>query len=182
MKIAVVFVPKDGQVTMFVNNTHKAPFSFILGRGLEMTVLTTLLLCSLALVTWHYLPAVRFDSAAVPPPKVPSNPYVCAVPVRPIAWPFDGSRALKVGDLVILNGTNAPTLRQIAATPHDTLSLRNGTMLEKFYAVGREGYIVVADQSYSLVRADEIRATFPSGCGLSVEDLQQFALALPAAP
>src|SRR6185503_14024050 len=105
-------IPRAGQVTMFVNNTHKAPCSFILGRGLEMAVLTTLLLCSLTLVVWHYSPAVRFDSAAVPPLQVARNPYVCAVPVRALAWPFDGSRALKVGDLVILNGSNAPALRQ----------------------------------------------------------------------
>ena len=62
VKIAVVFIPRAGEVTMFVNNTHKSPRAFIVGRGFELALLSGPFLCALALVIWNYLPGLRFDS------------------------------------------------------------------------------------------------------------------------
>jgi hypothetical protein len=161
MKIAVVFVPRASEVTMFVNNTHKAPRSLTIGRALETGVLTLLLVCALSLVGWKYAPAIRFEPAAAFTSADRPTSYVCAVPARPIAHPIDDSRSLKTGDLVIVKGTT-PMLRQVAARPHETLALWSGPKLKEFYAVGGNVFLVTAQDQYTIVRANEIRAALPS--------------------
>ena len=166
MKIALVLVPKDAEMNVSFKNSKKTPRTFIVGRGLELFVLSLLLLCALALFIINLSPAFRFGATAVSTPKASGESFVCAVPARVIARPWDGSRLLQVGDLIVVRGESTPLLRKIAASPNETVRLRSGNSLKALYVVGDGSYLVVSSQKeLSTVRSKEIRATLATAVG-----------------
>jgi hypothetical protein len=162
VKIAVEMVPRAGEMTPALEDSDKKPCVFISGRGFELTVLGLLLMCAIALSVENLSPAFRFGATAVSTPKTSGGQFVSAIPARVIARPFDGSRPLKPGDLVVVSGLTAPTVRQIAAVPNGTVLLRSGNSLKALYLVGDNSYVVVSRQGISMVRPEEIRATLAS--------------------
>jgi hypothetical protein len=179
MKIAVVFIPRATEVTMFVGNTHKPPCAFIVGRGFELATLSVLFLCALALAIWNYSPGLRFDPALTLRPETPASPYVYAVPARVIARSFDNSSSVKAGDMVVINGPTAPLLRRVVATPNDIFTLWNGQALN-LYGVRGDVFLVVEGDQYTTVRERDIRAVFPSGYVPNTGNgARQFALVSP---
>lgn len=172
MQIAVVFLREDGKSNSSPDGSELQPRFFVLGRCLVLTVLSILLLCALALVVLNFSPAFRFGAPAVSTPKASGGQFIHAIPVRVLARPFDRSRPLKAGDLVVVDGMHAPSLQKVAAAPNGTVLLRRGNSLRALYLVGEDGYVVVSQKGSTTVRSDEIRATLAASSTLAASTMQ----------
>lgn len=162
MKLAVVSLPDHAECEFVIKGGEKSPRVIIIGRGKQLAVLVTLLLCAGALVATNRFASeeTEFASAPVAATLVESPaPVVSPVEHRAVVSHFDGSRTLKAGDLVIMDGATAPKVRQITAAPNETILLRRGNSLHALYLLGDSGYVVLADNESRLVHAGQIRAT-----------------------
>lgn len=162
MKFAVVPLPDHAECEFVIKEGEKPPRVIIIGRGKQLAMLITLLLCASALVATNRFASEETELASAtlaPAPVESSVPVVSRVEHRSVASHFDGTRTLKAGDLVIMDGATAPKVRQIAAAPNQTVLLRRGNSLHALYLVGDNGCVVVSDNENRLVHLAQIRAT-----------------------
>jgi hypothetical protein len=127
-------------------------------------VLAGLFLCALALVGTTYFATSEAKASAPTPialPRLQSTPAALPAADRAMVRQYDGSRPLKAGDMVILKGSTAPRVRQIAAAPKEGVLLRRGAALHALYVTGANSYVVISDKDSRIVAANEIRATIP---------------------
>lgn len=162
MKFAIVTLPDHAECEFLIKPGEKRLRVLVIGRGKQLAVLAMLLLCASALFATTRVASTEAGFAsATPSPALVEFQAPVGPPVeqRTVASHFDGLRTLKVGDLVIMDGTTAPKVRQIAGAPNQTVLLRRGNSLHALYLVGDNGYVVVVDNESRLVHSAQIRAT-----------------------
>lgn len=160
MKFAVVLFPDHAECEVRVTG-EKPPRVMVIGRGKQLAVLFSLLLCASALVATEYSSPERIASAFSIRLKAlaePAAPAVSPVPQRTMGNRFDGSQILKAGDLVIMEGTKAPKVRPIAAEPHQTVLLRRGNALHALYLARDNGAALLLDNGSRIMPSAQIRA------------------------
>jgi hypothetical protein len=172
MKIAVVLMPKRGEVNLSVES-EKLPRVFFFGRT-QFALLGALLLCAallMAVTAWMADGPPR--AAALPAdnaspqlaPETASRPHATisgepsSAVIRSRVLPFDRSQSLKRGDLVVVNQRGVSAVRQVAAAANEGVLLRRGKALQGLYVTGENSYVVLSDRDGKIIRAEEIVAT-----------------------
>ncbi|HMJ92231.1 MAG TPA: hypothetical protein VK530_20585 [Candidatus Acidoferrum sp.] len=169
MKIAVVMLPRSGNVEVMVNGQMKAvPRVVLLGRGRISLVLLAMLACAATIGVGTYSTLQRSKPADGGDTSQPrkSDGIAERVERRSVVRPLEPSDELKKGDLVVLrpNSFSTPKVQQVAATPNETVVIRRGGVLDSLYMLGGSGYVVVSDtEPTRIVRPEEISGTLVSG-------------------
>ena len=164
MKLAVVALPNEMKCEVVPREGQATPQIVFIGRTKQVAVLAGLFLCALALVgTTYFATSEARASSPAPLAVAPRLPAPEPLPAadRPMVRQYDGSKPLKAGDMVILKGSSAPKVRQIAAAPNQGVLLRRGQALHALYVTGDKSYVVISDKDSRIVGANDIRATIP---------------------
>jgi hypothetical protein len=157
MKLAVVPLPNERGCEFVIKDGEIPPPIYIVNRGMQITVLSGLLLAALALCGMAYFAATETTPVAALAEPVPAP---AARPSRPMVQVFDGAHDLKRGDLVMLQG-GGTEIRQIAAAPRQAVLIRRDNVVHGLYMGGRQKYVVISGADTRIVSADEIHAVVP---------------------
>jgi len=189
MKIAVVFLPKNGELNLSIAGEGRPARLLLLGRRKQLVVLGALLLCAAGL--WFAGVMSTMMQHATAEPTLTADPAIVvheeapvAAPVAPVApapakrsWlrqilarheqpepasrvlPFDGSRTLHRGDKVVVSVDGASMLAEIAGAPNESVLLRRGRTLERLYVLGDSSYAIIANQQSRVIHVADIFAT-----------------------
>ncbi len=163
MRLAIVPLPNETKCEVVPKLGQATPEIYFVSRAKQIAVLSGLLLCALLLVGTTYFATAEAKPRATPPSVLTHKaPAAQKVEVsRPQARTFDGSRVLKTGDTVIVDGTTSPKVRRIAALPKEGVLIRRGQALHAFYLAGENSYVVMSDKETRIVSAKDIRAVVP---------------------
>ncbi|HUR59070.1 MAG TPA: hypothetical protein VM029_15250 [Opitutaceae bacterium] len=190
MKVAVIFLPKNGEITLSVIATGKSPRYFLLGRRKQLALLALLLTGVLSF--WAVSEFTDMvENASAEPTALSRSPAPTAalsldrpadlevflgdknnavplatsaevLPKNPARWrvlPFDSSRPLKRGDVVVVRAAGRSEVVEVAAVPNESVLLRRGLRLHRLYHVGEGSYVVMARDQSRIVQTGDIYAT-----------------------
>ena len=189
MKVAIVLLPKNGEVNLSVSSAGRAPRYFLLGRRKHLLLCGALLICAIGVWFTTQLSTMAINAMAkprfYPDPWSPSE-QVTVVKIdeskteipQARGWlkrvlakvtpeepppsrvlPFDGSRVLSRGAKVVVHFDGQSIVAEVAGAPNESVLLRRGHLPERLYVLGDSSYAVMANQKSKIVRASDIFAT-----------------------
>jgi hypothetical protein len=165
MKLALIFLPKDGEMSLSVENSEKPPRIFIFRRCKQLMLLTTALMAAMAMSAIAVLVSQNVGNGAVAVAEKPAE----GVRRSQCQWrvsQYNPTQSLKRGNNVVLHRDGVSRVWQVAASANSSVLLNRGEATESFYMVGDNLYVVISDRDSKVVRANEILAVVePAGVG-----------------
>jgi hypothetical protein len=150
MKLAVVPLPNERGCEFVMKEGEVPPPIFFFNRSKQAAVLGALLLCALTLFYTAYFAGGKRTLATIA--------STAAAQVTEGTQRFDGTRRLKQGELVVLDGAGSSKVRQVAAAPKEAVLLRQGNSLRALFMTGEKKYVVISGNETRIVPANQIHS------------------------